>query len=112
MAITVEHDQLKRCDVFRVSGRIDSEAAPSLEKEVRQVMDAGRHRLVLNLAGVDYMSSAALRVLINTSKECRRSRGDVRLAMLNERVAQVLDLAGLTELFQVFDSESKAVGSF
>ena len=113
MTILVEHEQLKRCDVFRISGRIDSEAAQTFEKELRKVTDAGRYHLVLNMAGVDYTSSAALRVLINTSKECRRSnRGDVRLVALNERVAQVLDLAGLTELFKIFETETQAVGSY
>ncbi len=113
MTISVEHEQLKRCDIFRASGRIDSEAAATFEKELRKATDAGRYRLVLNLAGVDYTSSAALRVLINISKECRRfNRGDLRLVALNQRVAQVLDLAGLTELFQIFETEVQAVGSY
>lgn len=113
-ALTIEHQALKRCDLFRVSGRIDSEAAPQFEQELRSVLGAGRYKIVLNLSGVDYTSSAALRVLINTAKECRRiSRGgDVRLALVNTRVQQVLELAGLIELFKIFDTEAEAVGSF
>ncbi len=111
--LTIEHQALKRCDIFRVGGRIDSEAAPNFEHELRSVLGAGRYNIVLNLSGVDYTSSAALRVLINTAKECRRpGRGDVRLAELNERVEQVLDLAGLKDLFQIFKTETEAVGSF
>lgn len=112
-ALTIEHQTLKRCDLFRVSGRIDSEAAPKFEQELRSILGAGRYKIVLNLSGVDYTSSAALRVLINTAKECRRfNRGDVRLAQLNTRVQQVLELAGLKELFKIFDTEAEAVGSF
>ena len=112
-ALTIEHQQLKRCDLFRIGGRIDSEAAPKFEQELRAVLSAGRYKIALNLAGVDYTSSAALRVLINTAKDCRRfNRGDVRLAELNVRVQQVLDLAGLSELFKIFNTEAEAVGSW
>ncbi len=111
--LAIVHDQLKRCDLFCISGRIDSEAAQQFEQALRTVLDAGRYKIVLNLAGVDYTSSAALRVLINTSRECRRfNRGDLRLAEVGERVKKVLDLAGITELFHLYDTEAKAVGSF
>lgn len=112
-ALTIEHQSLKRCDLFRISGRIDSESAPTFEQELRSVIGAGRYKIVLNLSGVDYTSSAALRVLINTSRECRRfNRGDVRLAEVTGRVEQVLELAGLKELFKLYKSEAEAVGSF
>lgn len=111
--LVIVHDQLKRCDLLCVNGRIDSEAAQQFEHALRAVLDAGRYKIVLNLAGVDYTSSAALRVLINTSRECRRfNRGDLRLAEVSEQVRKVLDLAGITELFQIYDTEAKAVGSF
>ncbi len=46
-------------------------------------------------------------------KECRRfNRGDVRLANVNDRVKQVLDMAGILPLIQTFDDTVLAVGSF
>lgn len=112
-AFTIEHQQLRRCDLFRIGGRIDSESAPTFEQELRGVLADDRYKFVLNLNKVDYTSSAALRVLINVARECRRfNRGDVRLAEVNDRVEKVLDLAGLKELFKLYASEAEAVGSF
>ena len=108
-----EHVELKRCDLLRLGGRLDGAAAPDFEKAMRSVIDKGRHKIVLNLAKVDYLGSAALRILISTAKECRRyNRGDVRLAEMNSRVQEVLALAGLDELFPAYATEAEAVGSF
>jgi anti-sigma B factor antagonist len=103
---------MKRVDLVTVSGRIDSSNAAEFEKHLKELMEGGRHRLVLNLAGVTYMSSAGLRTLVSTLKECKKKSGDVRLAAPSERVAEVLSLAGLDSLFQVYDDDTAAVGSF
>ncbi len=111
--LTIQHQPLKRCDLFRIAGRIDGESAPRLEQALRQVVEDGRYRLVLNMADVTFLSSAGLRALISLAKTCRRyNRGDVRLAAPSQRVQQVLELAGLDALFQTFPTEVEAVGSF
>jgi len=109
----IEHLELRHCDLFRMKGRIDGSTAPQFEDAMKETTDFARYKIVLNLADVNYMSSAALRVLISTAKECRKlKRGDVRLAQVNDRIGQVLELAGLDALFQIFDSEAEAVDSF
>ena len=112
MASTVR-TSLKRCDLITLEGRYDSESAPQLEQALRESMDAGNYHLVLDVAQVGYFGSAAIRALIMAYKECRRfNRGDVRLANVNDRVKQVLDMAGILPLIQTFDDTVLAVGSF
>jgi len=111
--MNVSSVELKRCDLVTLSGRIDSSAAPQVEEVLKEITDAGRFRIVLEMSAVDFASSAFLRVLIKYLKLCRRwNRGDVRLAALSPRIADVLDLAGLTVLFKTFDDATLAVGSF
>lgn len=111
-AVNVSVESMKRVDLVTVSGRIDSSNAAEFEGKLKELMEDGRHNLVLNLAGVTYMSSAGLRTLVSTLKECKKRNGDVRLATPSERVAEVLSLAGLDSLFAVYDDETAAVGSF
>ncbi len=104
---------LKRCTLIHLSGRIDGSVAPELGNGLRSVMDAGHYKLVLNMKDVNYTSSAALRELISTWKNCRRwNRGDLRLTEVSPNIKKVLDLTGLSSQFMIFDSESEAVGSF
>ncbi|VAW39397.1 hypothetical protein MNBD_CHLOROFLEXI01-1165 [hydrothermal vent metagenome] len=111
-SVNIAVESMKRADLITVTGRIDSSNASTFEGSLKEVMGNGRHNLVLNLAGVTYMSSAGLRTLVSTLKECKKKRGDVRLAAPSERVAEVLSLAGLDSLFQVFEDDTAAVGSY
>ena len=111
--LDVKQQELENCDLIILSGRVDGNTAPAFELAVRNAQDKGHHKLVLNLAEVSYMSSAGLRILISSSKEAKKHRGGgVRLAEISERIADVLDLAGLTPLFKIYDSESEAIASF
>jgi anti-sigma B factor antagonist len=104
---------LKRCTLVNLGGRIDGSVAPELGANLRNLTDSGRYKLVLNMKDVTYTSSAALRELISTWKNCRRwNRGDMRLAEVNPNIKKVLDLTGLSSQFMIYDTEAQAVGSF
>ncbi|MCA9928316.1 MAG: STAS domain-containing protein [Anaerolineales bacterium] len=105
-------ENLKRVDLVTANGRIDSNSAPEFDKILKEIIEAGRYNLVLDLSQVNYMSSAGLRSLVSALRECKKKRGDVRLSSPSERVSEVLSLAGLDSLFQVFDDNTAAVGSF
>ena len=111
MKIDTAH--LKRCDLITLEGRLDSNTAPEFEKALRTSMDEGIYQIVLDMEKVDFFGSAAIRVLIMAYKECRaRGRGDVRLAALPDRIAQVLGLVGILPLIETYDDTTAAVGSF
>lgn len=111
-ALTISVQSLKRVDLVTVSGRVDSSNAGDLDKALKDLVATNRHNLVLQLSHVSYMSSAGLRSIVAALRECKKNGGDVRLATPSERVSEVLSLAGLDSLFQVFDDETAAVGSF
>lgn len=103
---------LKRVEVITVSGRVDSSTAPEFEQALKTALDSGRYRIVLDLEHVDYMSSAGLRAMVAALKTARRHNGDLRIANPSSRVTEVLQLAGLTSIFEVYPNQVDAVGSF
>ncbi len=109
---SITNESMKRVDLVTINGRVDSSNAAELDGVLKETTEKGRHNIVVNLQNVSYMSSAGLRALVSALRACKGSRGDLRIAEPSERVVEVLDLAGLTSLFQVFDSETEAVGSF
>jgi anti-sigma B factor antagonist len=110
LEITVEN--YKRVDMVTVSGRVDGSNAGELEAAFNGLTDEGRYQIVAELSGVEYMSSAGLRALVATMRECKKHRGDLRLATPSDRINEVLELAGLDSIFQIFDDPAAAVGSF
>lgn len=113
MALNIEVKNLKRVSVVAVQGRIDSSNSDRLEKTFQSLMDDGNFHLVADLDGLEYISSAGLHILVSTLKACKRyNRGDLRLCNLSPRIVDVLELAGMTPLFEIFDNTVDAVGSF
>ncbi len=105
--------EFKHCTLIEVSGRIDSATAPELAAALNDLMDEGKYNLILDLSEVDFISSAGLRVLIDTQKTCQHlNRGRLALVEVPERIYQAFDLAGFVALFDFYDGQVEAVGSF
>lgn len=114
----VSHRRLNRVDVLAVTGRLTAAEAPALQEQLNRLFDEGRYRILLDFAGLDYISSPGLRVLIEARKRAREwkltdfDRGDVRIVNLPPRIREVFDLTGFTSLFQIYDDLVEGVGSF
>ena len=105
--------KFKQCDMITVKGRVDSATAAQLGEALEAITKDGRYKIVLDMSGMEYMTSAGMRVLLATQKECKKlSRGEVVLAVVPERIKDALDLAGFIPLFTIFDEVTPAVGYF
>jgi stage II sporulation protein AA (anti-sigma F factor antagonist) len=87
--------------VIALEGRVDSVSSGELERLVVSRIDAGEKRLVLDLSGVEYISSAGLRVLLMAAKRLKEPPGGLVLCGMGPNVRTVLDLAGFLPLFTV-----------
>jgi anti-anti-sigma factor len=111
--VEITTTQFKRSDLVKASGRIDSQTAPQLAEAFESIMDAGRYRIVFDMSDVSFVSSAGLRVMIDVQKKCKRwNRGELVLVGVSPEVRGAMDLVGFVPLFQFFDDETTAVGSF
>ena len=109
----ISTQQFKHCDVVTVKGRIDSSTAPKLAEALDGVINAGRYKIVLDMQGLEYMSSAGFRALIAAQRNCKHfNRGEVVLTNVPENINTALELAGFTTLFKMFKDVTAAVGNF
>lgn len=106
--MTITINSYNVAELVTVSGRIDSNTAPQLDKALQDLLEGGKHKIVLELSGVEYMSSAGLRALVSAKK----SKGDVRLSTVSDRVLEVLELSGLDNMFEMYPDSTAAIGSF
>jgi anti-sigma B factor antagonist len=99
--------------VIDLKGRITLGAGDlELRKAVQDQLDSGNTSVVLNLQGVEYIDSAGLGELVACKKRATAKGGDVKLVMPSESVYKVLSIVSLHLVFEIFDSEAKAIGSF
>lgn len=98
--------------VVGVTGRVDSMNANVFGEGMASPIDEGNTKIVLDLSGLEYMSSAGLREIVGSLKKARRDSGDIRIGAPSDRVREVLEMAGLDTIVQIFDSVAEAVDSF
>jgi anti-sigma B factor antagonist len=110
MEVTVT--EMNRVALIKIEGRVDSSTAGQLGSILNDQIGKGLLNVVVDLEKVDYMSSGGLRELVAALKRVKKDGGDLRLCAPSDRVREVLELAGLDSLFQVFDTQVLAVGSF
>lgn len=110
MALAISEERFGTTCLLALEGRLDTETSADLELAVQDLLQAGERRFVIDLAGVGYVSSAGLRVLLMLAKTVD-GNGSLRLAALNPTVRQVFDVAGFTPLFAIHADRAGALGS-
>jgi len=99
-------------DVISLDGRLDAYSTNDLEAKLNSMVDAAQVRLIVSLENLDYISSSGLRVLLAALKKVRKQQGDIKLSCLQPYIKEVFDIAGFTQLFNIFDTDESAVDSF
>jgi anti-sigma B factor antagonist len=90
------------------SGRIDASSSAGMEADLIRVMDEGHRNIIVDLSGVEYMSSAGLRVLLATLKRIKAMKGELRLSGLQPFVREVFDMTGFSKIFTIRETVSDA----
>lgn len=110
MEIEVEHRA--PATVVRIIGNVDGMTAETLLSELQARVGEGHIRLVGDLSGVQYTSSAGLRALLSVLRDARSGGGDLRLAAVHAPVLKILELSGFTSILKVFGDVDAAVASY
>jgi len=98
--------------IVAITGSLDALTAPTFGTALNDAIAHGQVRLVVDLANLEYTSSAGLRVLLNAVKEARQHGGDLRLAAMQAGVKKVFDLSGFTSILKSFADVNAAIASF
>jgi anti-sigma B factor antagonist len=88
------------------------EGSISLRNAIREQVDGGKHKILLNLAGVKYMDSTGIGELIANYTTVTRGGGQLKLLNLTDKIQDLLVITKLLTVFDVFENESDALNSF
>ena len=110
--MNIQQNVCEGVTVIAPAGRIDTTTSGQLEEAIRQTVDNGTRDIVMDLSGVDYISSAGLRVFLVLAKRIRDLKGRLVLCGMTEPVRQVFHLAGFLPLFSIERSRDAALARF
>ena len=82
-----------------IVGRLDTTTAPELEASLKESF-AGVEKLTLDFAGLEYLSSAGLRVLLSAQKTMNK-QGEMVVRGINETIAEIFEVTGFCDILTI-----------
>ncbi len=82
-----------------VSGRLDTQTAPELEKELDSIL-SGLKELTFDMTNLEYVSSAGLRVILKAQK-AMNAQGSMKLTSVNDSIMEVFDITGFLDILTI-----------
>ena len=108
----IQREENGQLDILHLDGSLDAYSFPRLETALNQLRESNRNRVVLDCAGLDYISSAALGALIGFARRAREQNGDLKLAKLSAKIYNIVELLGFHKILEIHTEVDQAVSSF
>jgi anti-sigma B factor antagonist len=111
--ITVtQSDDYPDISIIKVNGYVDTTTSAELEENLKRVLRQGMFRVVIDLGGVNYISSAGWGIFISEIKNIRENNGDLKLTGMMPDVYEVFELLEFQTILESYDSIEDALSSF
>ncbi len=113
MALSISTRELDGVTILDLSGRITlGEGSVQLRDAIRDLISKGVKNILLNLGDVNYIDSSGLGELVSAFTTAKNQNADVKLLNLTKKVKDVLQVTKLYTVFDIYDDEASAIGSF
>src|SRR6202171_1299747 len=111
--LSIRERQAGDITVLDMDGRITiGEGSVALRSAVRRLLEEGKKNILLNLAGVGYIDSSGIGELVSSYTAIHKEGGQLKLLNLTQKLQDLLAITKLLTVFDVYDVESDALGSF
>jgi anti-sigma B factor antagonist len=111
--MTITTREVSHVTVVDITGRITlGEETGQVRDTIRELIAAGKKKIIFNLANVDYIDSSGVGELVSSYTTVRNAGGDLKLLNLTKKVQDVLHVTKLYTVFDIKDDEFTAVKSF
>ena len=99
--------------ILDMDGRITiGEGSVALRTAIRRLLEEGKKKILLNLAGVGYIDSSGIGELVSSYTTIGKETGQLKLLNLTQKLQDLLAITKLLTVFDVYESESEALNSF
>lgn len=95
--------------IVLLKGRLDVYYSSEIENELEQLIQGGKKNLILNLSGIEYLSSSGLRIFIAVSRKLKEINGQLKLVKLNETAKKIFKIVELIDMFDIYETEEEAI---
>jgi len=98
--------------IFVLEGRVDTQGAVDMDLVLQSAAANGKHKMVLDMSNLRYISSAGLRTLADILTKNKNGGGDLKLAALNTKIMRVFQIVGFDKFFSIYNTTDAAIADF
>lgn len=98
--------------ILELSGELDIGGVTTVKKAFEGYFEKGLVKVVLDLSGMGYTSSAGMGVFMGIARQVKEKGGNVKMVGINDRVNRVFTLIGITKIFSIYNTVEDALDSF
>lgn len=95
-----------------IEGNVLQENVNLFKNRLIDLIDNGKTKIVLNMVDTSYISSLCLAVIVNAKKRLIVNQGDIKIALVNHLVRNLLEITNLVKKVELFESVEDAIASF
>ena len=110
--IEIKQEEKYGAYIIRTAGYIDTMTAGEMEKAIEAAVNAKNHRVIVDLSGVDYISSAGWGIFVGYKKVLTKAKGDIKLCGLKTEVQEVYDVLDFTHILECYLDAERAAAAF
>ncbi|MFJ2306770.1 STAS domain-containing protein [Streptomyces sp. NPDC087787] len=101
----IRHHDESDWTVIEIRGEVDVHTVPGIREDLGKKIQAGRHRLIVDLTGTTFMDSTGLGLLVSIHKRIRA----LRLVIVNPDIRQIFTITSLDQIFPIYGSTQAAL---
>jgi len=110
--LIIDEERAENVVVLKLHGIVDSGTAQFLEDKFNELVASNSVRIVADLGGVNYISSAGWGIFVGEIKGIRQRNGDIKLAAMHPDVREVFDLLEFDTLLKPYGTKEEALSAF
>ncbi|MCP4575048.1 MAG: STAS domain-containing protein [Deltaproteobacteria bacterium] len=108
----ISEKRIEDMDVLVLTGRLEASSAKELKGRVDALVKEKRVKLIVDMAGVDFIDSSGLGSLVSSLRAVNEQKGDIKVVSLQKQVRSIFELTRLHRIFGIFDDVEAAIKSF
>ena len=108
----IKSKRIDNIGILYPTGHLDAHSVEKFENEMLKMLEENIVKIVVNCTDLNYISSAGMGIIMGYLDEIREKGGDIKLSNVMERVYEIFDLVGFTDIYDFIEDEQKAIEKF
>jgi len=109
LGLEIKVEEIDKIIILRLFGRIDAASSSLLQNRLQALLKDAHKVIIMDFSNIDYLSSAALRVLLSFTKKYKENKKKLGIFSITDEVMDLIKLTGFDKILNIYKNEKEAI---